>query len=82
MEVLEEVGISMQEVTDKLLNEAVKLFEEAFDKLLSAVEKKRQALLGAAFAPTTLQLPADLAAAVRPRLRTGALREGAAAVGA
>ena len=68
MEVLEEVGISMQEVTDKLLNEAVKLFEEAFDKLLSAVEKKRQALLGAALPRQLYKLPADLAAAVQASL--------------
>jgi transaldolase/glucose-6-phosphate isomerase len=68
MEVLEDVGISMQEVTDKLLAEGVKLFEEAFDKLLSAVEKKRQALLGAAIPRQTHKLPADLASAVQASL--------------
>src|SRR3989442_4559321 len=44
METLERVGVSMPEVADKLLAEAVKLFVDPFDKLLSAVEKKRQAL--------------------------------------
>ena len=68
MEVLAEVGISMQEVTDKLLVDAVKLFEEAFDKLLSAVEKKRQALLGEAIPRQTYKLPADLASAVQASL--------------
>ncbi len=35
---LERVGISMREVTDKLLEDGLKLFSEAFDKLLAAVE--------------------------------------------
>jgi transaldolase/glucose-6-phosphate isomerase len=33
------VGISMKEVTDKLTDDGVRLFSEAFDKLLAAVEK-------------------------------------------
>jgi transaldolase / glucose-6-phosphate isomerase len=37
MEVLEEVGISMTEVTEKLLEEGVRLFAEPFDKLLDAL---------------------------------------------
>ena len=40
LETLERVGISMQEVTDKLLAEGVKLFADPFDQLLSAVGKK------------------------------------------
>ncbi len=32
-------GISMKEVTDKLTEDGVKLFADAFDKLLAAVEK-------------------------------------------
>lgn len=43
---LAEVGISLEEVTDHLLDDGVKKFSDAFDKLLGAVEKKRQALLG------------------------------------
>ncbi len=35
-------GISMKEVTDKLTNDGVKLFADAFDKLLAAVEKGTQ----------------------------------------
>jgi transaldolase/glucose-6-phosphate isomerase len=42
---LSEVGISMQEVTDQLLEQGARLFSDAFDRLLGAVEKKRQALL-------------------------------------
>jgi transaldolase/glucose-6-phosphate isomerase len=36
---LAKAGISIKEVTDKLTNDGVKLFAEAFDKLLAAVEK-------------------------------------------
>jgi transaldolase/glucose-6-phosphate isomerase len=68
MQSLEKAGISMREVTDKLLQDAVRLFEEAFDKLLSAVEKKREALLGAALDRQTYQLPGEIAAAVKTSL--------------
>jgi transaldolase/glucose-6-phosphate isomerase len=46
MEMLGYVGISMEEVTQKLLDDGVGLFADAFDQLLSAVEEKREALLG------------------------------------
>jgi transaldolase len=39
METLAKVGISMKEVTDKLTDDGVRLFAEAFDKLLEAVAK-------------------------------------------
>jgi transaldolase/glucose-6-phosphate isomerase len=39
METTAKVGISMKEVTDKLTDDGVRLFAEAFDKLLEAVEK-------------------------------------------
>src|SRR6201988_2185712 len=39
METLAKVGISMKEVTDKLTDDGVKLFADAFDKLLEAVEQ-------------------------------------------
>jgi transaldolase / glucose-6-phosphate isomerase len=40
---LEKAGISMQKVTDQLLDEAIKLFADAFQKLLAAVEQKKRA---------------------------------------
>src|SRR5437867_4998120 len=46
MELLPETGVSMKEVTGKLLAEGVTLFADAFDKLLAAVEKKRKEWLG------------------------------------
>jgi transaldolase len=39
---LEKAGISMKQVTDQLLNDAIKLFDDAFAKLISAVEQKIQ----------------------------------------
>jgi transaldolase / glucose-6-phosphate isomerase len=39
MEAAAKAGISVKEVTDKLTDDGVRLFSEAFDKLLAAVEK-------------------------------------------
>jgi transaldolase len=39
MEAAPKVGISMKEVTDKLTDDGVRSFSEAFDKLLAAVEQ-------------------------------------------
>jgi transaldolase len=39
---LEKAGISMQKVTDQLLDEAIKLFADAFAKLIAAVEQKKR----------------------------------------
>jgi len=38
---MEKAGISMREVTGKLLVEAIQLFDEAFDKLIAAVDQKK-----------------------------------------
>jgi transaldolase / glucose-6-phosphate isomerase len=43
MENVAKVGISMKEVTDKLTEDGVKLFAEAFQKLLNAVEQTAKA---------------------------------------
>jgi transaldolase/glucose-6-phosphate isomerase len=48
MSTLAEAGISLKEATDTLLREGVKKFAEPFDKLLGAIEAKRQTLLGGA----------------------------------
>ena len=39
---LEKAGISKQKVTDQLLDEAIKLFADAFAKLIAAVEAKKR----------------------------------------
>ncbi len=40
MESLPKAGISMKDVTDKLVEDGVRLFSDAFDKLLAAVDQK------------------------------------------
>jgi transaldolase/glucose-6-phosphate isomerase len=67
MRTLAEVGISMKEVTETLLADAVRLFSEPFDKLLTAVEEKRQKLLQGAMAGQTYTL-GDAAPAVQAAL--------------
>src|SRR5205814_1520408 len=42
MQDLASVGISIEQVTDQLTDDGVRLFDEAFDKLLAAVEKSTQ----------------------------------------
>ncbi len=68
MELLEQAAISMKSVTNKLLDEGLALFADAFDKLLSAVEKKREGLLGPALDRQVFKLPADLEAKVKATL--------------
>ncbi len=53
---LEEVGISMREATDHLLDDGLQKFSDAFDKLLHAVEKKRQGLLEGELAKQTYKV--------------------------
>ena len=43
---LAEVGISMKEVTDTLITEAVKKFSDPFDQLLADLDAKRKSLGG------------------------------------
>jgi predicted Fe-Mo cluster-binding NifX family protein len=38
---LEKAGISMKQVTGKLLDDAIKLFDDAFTQLHQVVEQKR-----------------------------------------
>ncbi|MBI1873652.1 MAG: bifunctional transaldolase/phosoglucose isomerase [Acidobacteria bacterium] len=46
MAMLEEVGISIKKVSDALLDQGLVMFSASFDKLLAAIARKRQALLG------------------------------------
>ncbi len=63
---LEKAGISMREVTDKLLVEAIQLFDEAFDKLIAAVDQKKTKpeLVKPKIEKQSFQLPAQLQQAV------------------
>jgi transaldolase/glucose-6-phosphate isomerase len=60
LDTLAQVGISLKEVTDKLLDDGVRLFADAFDRLLSAVEEKRRGALGSAMDRMTWRLSEPL----------------------
>jgi transaldolase / glucose-6-phosphate isomerase len=68
MKTLAQLGISMDEVTDKLTDDGVRLFAEAFDKLLEAVETKTKSGAGTKLSRPAYKLPAELAAQVTANL--------------
>ena len=61
MQDLADVGISIDNITDKLTDDGVRLFEEAFDKLLAAVEKSTQGGTTPKISQQTYKLPDQLA---------------------
>jgi transaldolase/glucose-6-phosphate isomerase len=61
---LEKSGISLDEITGKLLDDGVSLFADAFDKLLSAVAVKRAKVIGRKLNSQSVQAPTDLSAEV------------------
>ena len=65
MDTLPKVGISMKEVTDKLTNDGVKLFADAFDQLLAAVEKSSKSAITPRVSRQTYTLPPQLSASVK-----------------
>ncbi len=65
MDTLEAVGISMKQVTDDLVTQAVKLFAEPFDKLLNSVDAKCKLVSTKDVDPQTYTLPADLQSQVQ-----------------
>ncbi len=69
MQDLARVGMSMKAATDQLTEEGVKLFAEAFDKLLAAVEKSTKKSASAQASPSVSRLaykmPKDLQSAVQ-----------------
>jgi transaldolase / glucose-6-phosphate isomerase len=65
---LEQAGISMRDITDRLLDDGVKLFAEAFDKLLKAVDRGCKGQTTARINRQTYKLPEHLAMAVNQSL--------------
>jgi transaldolase / glucose-6-phosphate isomerase len=59
------LGVSIKEVTDKLTVDGVRLFSEAFDKLLEAVEKSTESPSAPRVSKQTYKLPEALAASVK-----------------
>jgi transaldolase/glucose-6-phosphate isomerase len=68
MDSLERAGISMKAATDQLTEEGVKLFSEAFDKLLAAVGTHAAKPTASAVNNLTYKLPQNLATAVKATL--------------
>ena len=56
IQTLAEVGVSLENATNQLLDEAVRKFVEPFDALLGSIERKRQAMLGGELAQQTYSL--------------------------
>src|SRR5262249_12783786 len=65
---LERVGGSLREVTDWLVEDGVRQFADAFDKLLVAVERQRQHVLGPCVDRQSHHLPPELDQAVTATL--------------
>ncbi len=65
MQTLSRAGISIKQVTDQLTEEGVRLFAEAFDKLLEAVEKSTRRETTPKIAQQSYSLPEELSAAVK-----------------
>jgi transaldolase/glucose-6-phosphate isomerase len=68
MAALGRVGISMKEVTEKLLADGVQLFADAFTKLLTAVDARRTPTGAGRINRLSASLPEPLAAAVQTSL--------------
>ena len=62
------VGISMKQVTDKLTIDGVKLFADAFDKLLEAVEKSTKRGTTPKVNQQSATLPSELDSAVKKNI--------------
>jgi transaldolase/glucose-6-phosphate isomerase len=60
MDTLARTGISMQQVTDNLIADAVKLFADPFDKLLNAVDVRCKLIASKEIGPHTFSLAPDL----------------------
>jgi len=65
MQSLAAAGISMKEVTDKLTDDGVRLFAEAFDQLLDVVEKRAKVDAPAKVNPHSYKVPESQADAIK-----------------
>ncbi|WP_322517853.1 bifunctional transaldolase/phosoglucose isomerase [Rhodopseudomonas palustris] len=62
---LDNIGISLDAITDRLVTEGVQLFADAFDKLLGAVAFKRETVLASGIDTQEFALAPELAKAVK-----------------
>jgi transaldolase/glucose-6-phosphate isomerase len=68
MDTLEKLGISMDQVTANLLTEGLKVFDDAFQQLLAAVEKSAKSVVTPKISRQSYSLPNELAGAVREQI--------------
>jgi transaldolase / glucose-6-phosphate isomerase len=68
MSALARAGIAIDEVTDRLTDEGVRLFADSFDQLLGALARKRAAFLGDQLDRQTVKLPGPIENAVASSL--------------
>jgi transaldolase/glucose-6-phosphate isomerase len=68
MEALAGAGISIDEITDRLVEDGVRLFADAADQLYAAVQKKRRTVLGSKLNTMSWKLPKELDDAVKAEL--------------
>ena len=68
METLQKLGISMDQVTENLLREGLKLFSDAFQQLLTAVEKTSKGLGTPKVSQQTCKLPANIGVVVKEHI--------------
>ncbi len=68
MATLAKIGISIKDVTDKLTEDGVRLFKEAFDKLLAAVEKSSKSETTPKVSQQSYKLPDALGKSFRSNL--------------
>ncbi len=69
LEALKEAGVDMRQVTDELLEDGVKQFEDAMHRLLAGIEEERAAVITGR--PSTIQgsIPTDLQQPVAERVK-------------
>ena len=68
MDGLAKASISIKQVTDKLTNDGVRLFADAFDQLLEAVEKSSRSETAPKVSRQSYSLPGDLKEAVDKKI--------------
>jgi transaldolase/glucose-6-phosphate isomerase len=68
MDSLARAGISIDEITARLVEDGVRLFADAADHLYAAVQKKRRTVLGSRLNPMSYKLPKELDDGVKAAL--------------
>ncbi len=71
MKGLAAAGVSIDEITARLVEDGVRQFADAADQLYAAVQKKRRSVLGARLNTMSVKLPEAIDNAVKARLEDG-----------